>query len=86
MNALIIDSTNITTEIIKLLVEKYPDGYEYSDIINYKDPFGNYLQILQVDNWKTQFNVKIGSYLDELMERFDFNEIDNDLFLEGFDF
>ena len=86
MKTLIIDSTNITMEIIKLLVEKYPDGYEYSDIINYKDPFGNYLQILQVDNWKTQFNVKIGSYLDELMERFDFNEIDNDLFSEGFDF
>jgi hypothetical protein len=86
MDTLIIDSSNITKEIIKLLVEKYPDGYGYSDIINYKDPFGNYLKILQVDNWKTQFNVKIGAYLDELMEMFDFNEMEDDFFLEGFDF
>lgn len=86
MNTLIIDSTTITTEIIKLLVEKYPDGYSYSHIINYKDPYGNYIKVVQVDNLKTQFNVKIGSYLDGLMEIFEKNEISDDLFLESFDF
>jgi len=73
-------------EIIKLLVEKYPDGYGYSDIVNYKDPFGNLIKVVQVDNSKTQFNVKIGSYLDGLMEIFENNEIEDDLFLESFDY
>ena len=86
MNTLIIDATTITMEIIKLLVEKYPDGYGYSDIVNYKDPFGNFIKVVQVDNSKTQFNVKIGSYLDGLMEIFENNEIENDLFLESFDY
>ena len=40
MKRVIVDYAKLTTDILDLLVEKYPDGYDYSDVISFKNAKG----------------------------------------------
>ena len=37
MKRVIVEYAKLTTDILDLLVDKYPNGYDYSDIISYKN-------------------------------------------------
>jgi len=86
MKTIFIDASTLTGEIIMLLIEKYPYGYAYSDIVSYKDSNGKYIRVIQVDNLKTTFSVKIGQYLDDLMDMFSDDEDHLKMSKEDFDF
>ena len=70
MNRVLIDFAKLTTQILDLLVEKYPDGYDYSDIISFKNVKGETIKALEVKTEETIYLVKISSRLDQTIENY----------------
>jgi hypothetical protein len=70
MNRVLIDFAKLTTQILDLLVEKYPDGYDYSDIISFKNVKGETIKALAVKTEETTYLVKISSRLDQTIENY----------------
>ena len=81
MKRVIIDYEKLTTKILELLVEKYPDGYEYRDIINFQNSEGKTIHAVEVKTDDTVYLVKISQKLEDTMDEFiegegEFNEKD----------
>ncbi|UII77344.1 hypothetical protein LV716_06115 [Flagellimonas sp. HMM57] len=67
----IVDYKKLTPEVLKLLVERYPDGYGDSDIINFKNLKGEAIEAVEVCKDDTKYLVKISSKLERSMANFD---------------
>nr|WP_297786884.1 hypothetical protein [uncultured Allomuricauda sp.] len=80
LKRVIVDYKKLTSEVLKLLVEKYPDGYGDDDVINFKNLKGEYIEAVEVSTEDTKYLVKISSKLERTMA--DFDEDDDD---DGFD-
>ena len=70
MNRVIVDFKKLTDEILNLLVEKYPDGYNDSDIITFKNASGEIIDAVEVRTEETDYLVKVSVKLAESMENF----------------
>ena len=70
MNRVIVDFKKLTDEILNLLVEKYPDGYNDSDIITFKNASGEIIEAVEVRTEDTDYLVKVSVKLAESMENF----------------
>lgn len=70
MNRIIVDFKKLTDEILNLLVEKYPDGYNDSDIITFKNASGEIIDAVEVRTEETDYLVKVSVKLAESMENF----------------
>jgi len=68
MKRVIVDYAKLTTDILDMLVEKYPDGYDYSDVISFKNAKGETIKAVEVKTEDTVFLVKISSRLEQTME------------------
>lgn len=68
MKRVIVDYKKLNTDILDLLVEKYPDGYNYSDIISFQNSEGKTISTLEVRTNDTVYLVKISSKLEQTME------------------
>jgi len=68
MKRVIVDYKKLNTDILDLLVEKYPDGYNYSDIISFQNSEGKTISTLEVRTNATVYLVKISSKLEQTME------------------
>jgi hypothetical protein len=68
MKRVIVDYAKLTTDILDMLVEKYPDGYDYSDVISFKNAKGETIKAVEVKTEDTVFLVKISSKLEQTME------------------
>jgi hypothetical protein len=68
--SLFIDTEDLTNGIIKLIVNKYPNGYCYEDIISIKNNVGNYIKVIEVENNNTKYFVKIGIQLENRLDDF----------------
>ena len=75
MKRVIVDYEKLTTDILDLLVEKYPDGYDYSDIISFQNSEGKKISTVEVRTDATVYLVKISSKLEQTME--DYQEDDS---------
>ena len=82
MKRVIVEYAKLTTDILDLLVEKYPDGYEYEDIISFKNAKGETIKAVEVKTEDTDYLVKISARLEQTME--DYAE-DEDSFEENED-
>ena len=83
MKRVIVDYSKLTTDILDLLVEKYPDGYDHSDIISFKNSKGETVKAVEVSTDDTLFLVKISSQLQQTMEDYEAeDDEDNDEFDE----
>jgi hypothetical protein len=80
MKRVIVDYSKLTTDILDLLVEKYPDGYEYSDIIKFQNAKQETISAVEVRTDETIYLVKISNQLEKTME--DYSE-DEDSFDAG---
>ncbi|WP_028890627.1 hypothetical protein [Tenacibaculum sp. 47A_GOM-205m] len=78
MKRVIVDYSKLTTDILDLLVEKYPDGYDHSDIISFKNSKGETVKAVEVRTDDTLFLVKISSQLQQTMEDYDSDDDDDD--------
>ena len=68
MKRVIVDYKKFNTDILDLLVEKYPDGYNYSDIISFQNSEGKTISTVEVRTNATVYLVKISSKLEQTME------------------
>ncbi|KGL63585.1 hypothetical protein [Polaribacter sp. Hel1_85] len=83
MRRVIVEYAKLTTDILDLLVEKYPEGYEYEDIISFKNAKGETIKAVEVKTEDTNYLVKISDRLEQTME--DYAD-DEDSFDEKEDF
>lgn len=82
MKRIIVDYTKLTQEILDLLVEKYPDGYEEIDIIRFKNIQNELIEAVEVRTGDTIYLVKISKKLQDRMVNYD-DDFDIDLPPEG---
>lgn len=71
MKRIIIDFKKLTPEILKLLVEKYPDGYDDLNIISFKNAKGETVEAVEVRTEETIYLVKVSTKLERTMEKYD---------------
>jgi DNA-directed RNA polymerase subunit delta len=70
MKRIIVDYKKLTSEILNLLVDKFPDGYGIRDIIRFTNPKGHYVEAVEVATEDTIYLVKISDELVDSMENF----------------
>ena len=74
MRRVIVDYEKLNTDILDLLVEKYPDGYQYNDIISFQNSKGKRIKAVEVKTDDTIYLVKISSKLEQTMEDYQEDE------------
>ncbi|CAM2903300.1 hypothetical protein SAMN05444143_10687 [Flavobacterium succinicans] len=78
MKRVIVDYAKLTNEILNLLVEKFPDGYDDSDIIRFKNAKNELIEAVEVRTEDTIYLVKVSMKLADRIENFDEDDdIDN---------
>lgn len=75
MKRVIVDYAKLTNEILTLLVEKFPDGYDDSDIIRFKNAKNETIEAVEVRTTDTIFLVKVSTKLYDRIENYDEDDI-----------
>ena len=78
MKRVIVDYAKLTNEILTLLVEKFPDGYDDSDIIRFKNAKNETIEAVEVRTTDTIFLVKVSTKLSDRIENYDEDDIIED--------
>lgn len=71
MKRVIVDYSKLTNEILNLLVEKFPDGYDDSNIIRFKNHKNETIEAVEVRTEDTIYLVKISTKLADRIINFD---------------
>lgn len=71
MKRIIVDYAKLTGDILNLLVEKFPDGYDDSDIIRFRNAQNELVEAVEVRTEDTIYLVKVSTKLASRMEKFD---------------
>ena len=80
MKRVIVDYAKLTNEILNLLVDKFPDGYDDSDIIRFRNAKNELIEAVEVKTEDTIYLVKVSTKLADRIGNFDEDdEIDGGL-------
>ena len=71
MKRVIVDYSKLTNEILNLLVDKFPDGYDDSNIIRFRNHKDEAIEAVEVKTEDTIYLVKISTKLSERMFNYD---------------
>lgn len=82
MKRVIVDFKKLTPEILGLLVEKYPDGYDDDHIISFKNAKGETVDAVEVRTDEAIYLVKVSTRLENTMANFDEDDYDDEDFTE----
>lgn len=74
MKRIIVDYAKLTNEILTMLVEKFPDGYDDSDIIRFKNAKNETIEAVEVKTDDTIYLVKVSTKLSDRIVNFDEDE------------
>lgn len=77
MRRVIVDYAKLTNEILNLLIEKFPDGYDDSHIIRFRNAKNELIEAVEVRTEDTVFLVKVSTKLATRLENFDEDDIDD---------
>jgi DNA-directed RNA polymerase subunit delta len=77
MRRIIVDYAKLTGDILNLLVEKFPEGYDDSDIIRFRNAQNELIEAVEVRTEDTIYLVKVSTKLASRMEKFDEEDIDS---------
>ncbi|MCM8570216.1 hypothetical protein NE848_12555 [Gramella jeungdoensis] len=80
MKRIIVDYKKLTPEILGLLVEKYPDGYDDDQIISFKNAKNETVDAVEVRTDDTVYLVKVSTRLENTMANFDEDDYDDSEF------
>lgn len=67
----IVDYKKVTSELLGMLVEKYPNGYNNEEVIHFKNTKGELIEALEVTTKTTKYLVKVSAKLAQSMADFD---------------
>ncbi|WP_298512018.1 hypothetical protein [uncultured Kordia sp.] len=85
MKRVIVDYQKLTQNILDLLVEKYPDGYDDIDIIKFKNAKNESIEAVEVRTDDTIYLVKVSKRLADSIENYE-DDKNTDLDSSGNDF
>jgi DNA-directed RNA polymerase subunit delta len=71
MKRIIVDYAKLTHEILNLLVDKFPDGYDDSNIIRFKNAQNELVEAVEVRTDDTIYLVKVSTKLADRIENYD---------------
>lgn len=71
MKRIIVDYAKLTGDILNLLVDKFPEGYDDSDIIRFRNAQNELIEAVEVRTEDTIYLVKVSTKLASRMEKFD---------------
>ncbi|MDO7170845.1 hypothetical protein [Mariniflexile sp. AS56] len=74
----IVDYKKLNEDILNLLVEKFPDGYDDSDVISFRNAQNEIIEAVEVRTDDTIYLVKVGKRLVQAMEDFGDDEVSDD--------
>ena len=74
MKRVIVDYVKLTNEILNLLVEKFPDGYDDSNIIRFRNAKNELIEAVEVRTEDTIYLVKVSTKLSDRIENYDEDE------------
>lgn len=79
MRRVIVDYKKLNSDILDLLVTRYPDGYDEDDIITFKNALNEVIESVEVRTDDTIYLVKVSKRLVAAMEDHADEEPDDDL-------
>lgn len=82
MKRIIVDYKKLTPEILSLLVEKYPDGYDDDQIISFKNAKNETVDAVEVRTEDSIYLVKVSTRLENTMANYDEDDYDEEDFNE----
>jgi DNA-directed RNA polymerase subunit delta len=85
MKRIIVDYSKLTNEILNLLVEKFPDGYDDSNIVRFRNAQNELIEAVEVRTEDTIYLVKVGTKLASRLEKFEDEDEDLDAIVEPID-
>jgi len=68
LKRVIVDFKKLTPEILALLVEKYPDGYDEDQIVSFRNAKNEIIEAVEVTTSDTKYLVKVSTKLAVTME------------------
>lgn len=71
LKRVIVDFKKLTPEVLKLLVERYPDGYDDRNVITFRNSQGERIEAVEVITEDTKYLVKISTKLEVTMANYD---------------
>lgn len=77
MKRIIVDYSKLNNEILTLLVEKFPDGYDDSDIISFRNAKNELIEAVEVRTEDTIYLVKVSKKLATRIENFEEDSIED---------
>lgn len=77
MRRIIVDYAKLTGDILNLLVEKFPEGYDDSHIIRFRNAQNELIEAVEVKTEETIYMVKVSTKLASRMEKYDEEDIDS---------
>jgi len=75
MKRIIVDYAKLTNEILSLLVERFPDGYDDADVIQFTNAKGELIEAVEVKTNDTIYLVKVSTKLQDRIENFEEEDI-----------
>lgn len=80
MKRIIVDYKKLTPEILGLLVDKYPDGYDDYQIISFKNAKNETVDAVEVRTEDSIYLVKVSTRLENTMANYDEDDYDDSEF------
>jgi DNA-directed RNA polymerase subunit delta len=77
MRRIIVDYSKLTGDILNLLVDRFPEGYDDSDIIRFRNAQNELIEAVEVKTEDTIYLVKVSTKLASRMEKYDEEDIDS---------
>ncbi len=71
LRRVIVDFKKLTPQVLKLLVERYPDGYDDENVISFRNANGERIEAVEVVTEDTKYLVKISAKLERTMATYD---------------
>ena len=78
MKRIIVDYKKLTPELLKLLTEKFPDGFSDKDIITFDNHHNETVEAVEVKTNDAIYLVKVSSKLHYTMTNFDRDDFEVD--------
>lgn len=74
MKRVIVDYKKLNKNILNLLIEKFPDGYNDRDIVHFRNQHNEAIEAVEVRTDETIYLVKISKRLADTMQGFEEDE------------
>ncbi|WP_400078303.1 hypothetical protein [Winogradskyella sp. R77965] len=81
LKRVIVDFKKLTPEILAMVVEKFPDGYDDRDIITFRNAKNELIEAVEIMTEDTKYLVKVSARLEKVIEDYDeddYEDFDDD--------